>query len=147
MIRQTAQPAPPSTCFMPVYLPQQPSLANRLRLPYQGLVVCFCAAWCDTCRRYQSDYAVLADAYPQRIFVWADIENHPELLGEADLENFPTLLVTATDTPRFFGPLLPHISHLRRLLEHSNTQADSLTAPPVATLLPDDWLACLSANT
>jgi len=120
---------------MPVYLPQQPTLTRRLSQPYQALVVCFCAAWCDTCGRYQSDYAALADARPQHVFVWADIEDHPELLGEADVENFPTLLVIEDGKTRFFGPMLPHVGHLRRVLE---TLADSATEPPVVTVLPTD---------
>jgi len=126
---------------MPLYLPQQASLAARLRQPHQALVVCFCADWCDTCRRYQADYAALAKASPDTIFVWADIEDHPDLLGEAEVENFPTLLVTIGGQARFYGPLLPHIGHLRRLLERGDE-----TGHAVVTPLADDWVALLTGQ-
>jgi len=62
---------------MPLYSPQQAALSHRLAQPHHGLVVCFCAAWCDTCRAYQADFTALADDCPQHVFVWADIEEHP----------------------------------------------------------------------
>jgi len=132
---------------MPVYLPQQQSLTTRLSQPHQGLILCFCAAWCDTCGRYQRDYARLADAHPQHVFVWADIEDHPELLGETDVENFPTLLVIEGEKPRFFGPLLPHIGHLRRLLETLEQDVTaSVLATPLTATLPDDLPARLTGS-
>jgi len=129
---------------MPVYFPRQPALTTRLAQPYRGLVVCFCAAWCDTCRSYQADFATLADATPAYVFVWADIEDYPDLLGEADVENFPTLLATVGTTPQFFGPLLPHIGHLRRLLATLTSEG---TAPAVTTALPGNLLALLADMT
>ncbi|MCY1458981.1 hypothetical protein D9M71_764140 [compost metagenome] len=54
------------------------------------------------------------------------------MLGDIDVENFPTLLVQIGSRVVFYGPMLPHIGHLERLLESVN--ADS---PPVATELPD----------
>jgi len=131
---------------MPVYLPRQQTLTTRLAQPHQALVVCFCAAWCDTCRRYQSEFARLADATPQHVFVWADIEDHPELLGDADVEDFPTLLVIEGEKIRFCGPMLPHIGHLRRLLETCGTQAGPAAAAVVATALPDDLVALLAGH-
>jgi len=147
MIRQTTPHATPHATdrrrVMPVYLPQQQALSARLAQPHQGLVICFCAAWCDTCRGYHTALATLADAYPQHVFIWADIEDHPELLGETDVENFPTLLVISGAAPRFFGPLLPHIGHLQRLLA---VLINNVAAPAVVTTLPDDLPALLTGR-
>lgn len=96
------------------------------------LVACFCAAWCDTCGQYRPKLAALANSQPHRVYAWIDIEDHPELLGDEDVENFPTLLVQIGTRVVFYGPMLPHIGHLERLL-------DSLApdSAPVATHLPD----------
>jgi len=128
---------------MPFYFPRQPALTARLTQPYQGLVVCFCAAWCDTCRSYQADFAVLADATPSYVFVWADIEDYPDLLGETDVENFPTLLVTAGEIPQFFGPMQPHIGQLRRLLAVPGGEE---VAAAIRTALPGNWVALLAGR-
>ena len=109
------------------------TLRTRLgTTPESWLVACFCAAWCDTCEQYKPKLEALADALPQHVFAWIDIEDHAELLGDVDVENFPTLLVRIGSRVVFYGPMLPHIGHLERLLESVN--ADS---PAVNTELPD----------
>jgi hypothetical protein len=69
---------------------------------------------------------------PRHVFAWIDIEDHAELLGDEDVENFPTLLVQIGSKVVFYGPMLPHIGHLERLLESLNENS-----PAVATALPD----------
>jgi len=101
----------------------------------QDFVACFCADWCDTCRAYQTKFNRLSEHYPKRAFVWVDIEDHPELLGEEEVENFPTLLVMMQGRVRFFGAMLPHISHLERLLDSLDGQAPALD---INTALPSD---------
>jgi len=121
---------------MPLLVPGTDTPALRAALPPGGndtwLVACFCAAWCDTCEQYRPRLAALADTQPQRTYAWIDIEDHPELLGDEDVENFPTLLVQIGARVVFYGPMLPHIGHLERLLE--SLGPDSAT---VATGLPD----------
>lgn len=87
------------------------------------LIVCFCAEWCGTCRTYLSAFTQLSEKYAQDCFVWVDIEAQPELVGDVDIENFPTLLVMDGANSVFFGPMLPHIGHLDRLL----TQTPDIT--------------------
>ncbi len=109
------------------------ALRSRLAAtPNTWLVACFCAAWCDTCEEYKPKLQALASALPQHVFAWIDIEDHAELLGDVDVENFPTLLVQIGARVVFYGPMLPHIGHLERLLESLNEDS-----APVATALPD----------
>jgi len=129
---------------MPLYSPRQAALSHRLAHPHHGLVVCFCAAWCDTCRAYQAEFATLADDCAQHVFVWADIEEYPDLLGEADIENFPTLLIANNGKPCFFGPVLPQIGHVRRML--GALLDDGGAAAGVAAGLPADWLTRLAGT-
>ncbi|ALM87066.1 thiol-disulfide isomerase [Bordetella sp. N] len=112
--------------------PDDAALRERLRDAGVDLVACFCAAWCDTCREYRPKLDELAAQWPGIAFAWIDIEDHAELLGDEDVENFPTILVQMGGRTVFYGPMLPHIGHLERLL--GTLDANSA---PVATGLPD----------
>lgn len=92
-------------------------LAARLASPEPLLVACLCAAWCGTCTEYLPKFTALASSLPQHVFTWIDIEEHPELLDDEDIEDFPTLLIQDARRTLFYGPMLPHIGHLERLLE------------------------------
>lgn len=81
------------------------------------LVVCLCAQWCSTCRDYRAGFEALAAQFPASHFRWLDIEDEADALGDLDIENFPTLLIRRGPLVLFFGVLLPHLAHLRRLLE------------------------------
>lgn len=116
---------------MPVFNPLlDPSALQARMASNDGLtVVCYCAAWCDTCTQYEADFAALAAQLPQHAFVWIDIEDSPELLGDEDIENFPTVSIQNTGGHIFFGTLLPYIDHLERLIRHSG-EPDT---PPIAS--------------
>ena len=106
---------------MPVFDPQTDAAALHTRLKLdQGLIVaCYCAGWCDTCTQYRPAFDELARQLPQHAFIWVDIEENPELLDDDDIENFPTLLIQDPAKGNlFYGTMLPHISHLERLICH-----------------------------
>lgn len=107
---------------MTTYLPGQPGLAQTLQNQDQMLVVCFCAAWCDTCRAYQPKFEALAASFPHASFVWVDIEDEPALLGDVDVENFPTLMIEVGGGIKFFGTMLPHIELLERLIQSARPE-------------------------
>lgn len=115
------------------HLPDTPALHERLHQPFEMLVACYCAAWCDTCTVYRERFDRLADQHPEHVFVWIDIEDHPELLGDEDVENFPTLMIERQTAVLFFGTMLPHIQQLERLLL---TLAANPAAPALQTTLP-----------
>lgn len=115
--------------LMSVHLPNDTRLAARLAAPHALLVTCLCAAWCGSCREYEEKFATLAARHSQHVFVWLDIEEHAHLLDDEDVENFPTVLVQDQHAVRFFGPMLPHIGHLERLLASLLEATDTL--PPV----------------
>ena len=79
-------------------------------------VVCLCAAWCGTCRDYEATFAELQQAAPGHRYRWIDIEDEAELVGEVDVETFPTLLVAHAGQVLFAGPVLPRLSDAQRLV-------------------------------
>ena len=99
-------------------------------------VVCLCAAWCGVCRQYAEDFRGLQAAYPCVRFEWIDVEDQESLVGDVDVETFPTLLIGCNDQPLFLGPLLPQIKVLDRLLESLMQGAPaSVTLPSEVTAL------------
>lgn len=113
------------------------------RSPPLPLVACLCAAWCGTCNQYRALFDALAAEFAgQACFVWADIEDQADRLGDAlDVEDFPTLLIAgADDRAVFFGPVLPHAHTARQLLQ----RALGAHLPP-ATCQPADLPARVRA--
>jgi len=100
-------------------------------------VACLCAAWCRTCDGYQAVLAEVARAHAAVRFVWIDIEEHSEVLGEdVDVENFPTLAVLRGAELRFFGTVLPHAATLARMVEAALADPAWRTpVPPAAQAL------------
>jgi thiol-disulfide isomerase/thioredoxin len=113
--------------------------------PAPLLVACLCAQWCRTCDAYQATLAAVrestradaaAEPAPPR-FVWVDIEDEAELVGDLDIENFPTLLLARGDTLLFFGTVTPHAGTVERLVRGAlaGTLRLAGTAPPEAHAL------------
>ncbi|AHB75952.1 MULTISPECIES: thioredoxin family protein [Pandoraea] len=120
---------------MPVFDPvtDRSALAAVLADGKTRLVACLCAAWCGTCREYAQTLETLAARYPELCFVWVDIETHADWLDDHDIENFPTLLVQdasqSAGQARFFGPVLPAIGILERMLD-ARVLGDATVAAP-----------------
>ena len=81
-------------------------------------VACLCAAWCRTCESYREVFEAACAELPQaELHVrWIDIEDEADLIGDLDIETFPTLLIADDTHVRFAGPLTPQPETLWRVL-------------------------------
>ena len=89
------------------------------------IVACLCAAWCGTCASYRATFDALAARHPDKHFIWIDIEDQAEVVGDLDIDNFPTLLIQRHDTVAFFGTVLPDPALAERLIKAQATQSDA----------------------
>ena len=115
-------------------------------------VVCLCAQWCRACNDYQAVFAgmatAMAERHPESRFVWLDVEDQADLVGDLDIETFPTLLVGDDEGVRFLGAVTPQPDVLSRLLEamhqpHVPRRAhrpDSRRIIEQLAACPDVWL-------
>ncbi len=89
-------------------------------IPLTVHVACLCAAWCRTCDGYAPVFAAaMAALQVPGVEVrshWIDIEDESELVGDFDVETFPTLVVADPRQVRFAGPLTPQPETLARVL-------------------------------
>jgi thioredoxin 1 len=81
------------------------------------VVACLCAAWCGSCRDYKIAFEALASRHPDHQFVWIDIEDQADIVGDIDVENFPTLLIQRGQTVVFFGTMVPEVRVAERLFQ------------------------------
>jgi thioredoxin 1 len=82
------------------------------------LVACLCAEWCGGCREYRPTFDALAARFAADAqFIWLDVEDEADALGDPDIDNFPTLLIARGDTPLFLGPVTPQPQTAERLLQ------------------------------
>ncbi|MDR3451503.1 MAG: thioredoxin family protein [Rhodoferax sp.] len=91
-------------------------------------VLCLCAQWCDTCREYRAVFDEVGAAHPQLQFIWIDIEDQADLVGDVEVETFPTILIADGAALRFFGPLTPQPQTLARLIEGLPLQGPGIPA-------------------
>jgi thioredoxin-like negative regulator of GroEL len=89
------------------------------------IVACLCAAWCGTCGSYRAAFDALAARHPDKVFVWIDIEDESDVVGELDVDNFPTLLVQRGETVAFFGTVLPDPAIADRMVQAQAAHDDA----------------------
>jgi thiol-disulfide isomerase/thioredoxin len=88
------------------------------------IVACLCAAWCGTCGSYRAAFDALAARHPDKVFLWIDIEDQADVVGDLDVENFPTLLLQRDETVAFFGTVLPDPNVADRMVLAQQAQSD-----------------------
>ena len=95
-------------------------------------VACLCAAWCRLCDDYRAVLESLADELDRNgvsvHWHWIDIEDESDLIGEFDVETFPTIVVADDTQVRFAGAVMPQREILQRLM-----RATVLDATPGAS--------------
>ena len=109
------------------------ALADAFAEPARIIVVAFCAAWCDTCNEFRTVYESIAARRSDATFVWLDIEDDEECVGDIDVENFPTLAIFRGTDPLHFGVSVPSETTIVRLIDAlasdgSSTLANSVDA-------------------
>jgi thiol-disulfide isomerase/thioredoxin len=97
-------------------------------------VACLCAGWCRLCDDYRpvfdSVVAALRAQYPGLQARWIDIEDEAALVGDYDVETFPTLVVIDQRQVLFAGPLTPQPETLHRVLRSALAGPGTARQPP-----------------
>lgn len=96
------------------------------------LVLALCAEWCGTCREFRPMLERLAAGRPDILFAWADVEDDAELVGDLDVENFPTLAIFRAGVVLHYGVSLPQEGVVARMID-ALAKAPLKPAPGVAT--------------
>ena len=107
------------------------------------LVACLCAQWCGTCKDYVPLFDSLQVEFPGAVFRWIDIEDESELVDPMEVENFPTILIVAGTQARFFGPVMPHLETLRRLIQSQQGETGPSRLPADVQALASRVLAAV----
>ena len=112
------------------------------------VVACLCAAWCGTCGSYRAAFETLAARHPDKDFIWIDIEDQADVVGDLDVDNFPTLLIQRGDTIAFFGTMLPDPALADRLVKaQAATSNDELARLATSTEERRRWQADCNLRT
>jgi thioredoxin 1 len=101
------------------------------------LVACLCATWCKTCTEFRGTFEKLVASNPGIRFEWLDVEDDSALVGELDIENFPTLAVFRGDKPLFYGVTMPQEWVVARTLASlTRDDRDAVKVPEEIAGLP-----------
>lgn len=104
------------------------------------VVIALCAEWCGTCREFRPVLERVATAHPEILTAWADIEDDADIVGDIDLDSFPTLAIFRHGEALHFGPSLPLEAVLARLIESIALDGRPQRAPAEVAAL-GRWLA------
>jgi thioredoxin 1 len=101
------------------------------------LVACLCATWCKTCTEFRSTFDKLSASNPGASFVWLDVEDDSALVGDIEIENFPTLAVFRGGKPLFYGVTMPQEGVVARTLASlERDDRDAVEVPEEISGLP-----------
>ena len=132
----------PSPGTPPRFLTTQADDRARLRARHGDaphvVAAVLCAQWCTTCREFLPMLDALAARLPQHSWVWIDIEDDAALVGDVDIETFPTLAVYVDATLAHFGPVLPNPALVERLVQGARPSQASGAAPATIADVHED---------
>jgi thioredoxin 1 len=114
------------------------------------VVACLCAAWCDVCTEFRPSFERFAADHPDKLILWIDIEDEADVVGDFDVENFPTLLIEQGSHRTFFGTVEADAGMIGRLVaactSRSATSARSAGSARAAQADISDGAASLQAR-
>ena len=96
----------------------------------------------------------LGYTHPECRFVWIDVEDQADLVGDLEIETFPTLLVGNDEGLKFLGAVTPQPEVLRRMVNSLlQPGAPRLSHQPATqriigqlAVLPELWFHTESLN-
>lgn len=93
-------------------------------------VICLCAQWCHICRDMR--VAVDRDRRLHRLvnWRWVDVEDDADLLGNLEVETFPTYLIGHRDQVLLFAPGPTRVDALLAMVTPYATGRVQATAVP-----------------
>ena len=94
------------------------------------LVACLCAQWCNICRDWRAEFEALARRFPEARFVWVDVEDDADRLGDYDPDNFPVLALQRGARLLYCATQAQHAPTWQRMIEAYATGAAPPCAPP-----------------
>lgn len=80
------------------------------------LVVCLCAQWCNNCEDWKKEFQLLSEERGDSCFVWLDIDEHPDMVAEVDLDTLPVLAIYKNEDIAFLGPVRPDKTTIETLI-------------------------------
>lgn len=102
-------------------------------------VACLCAAWCRLCDDYHRVWRSVVEAWPAQgashavYWHWIDIEDEAQLMGDIDVETFPTVIIVKGEQVRFAGPLTPQPETIARVLRATLIEGGVASTWPAVT--------------
>ena len=119
-------------------------LAERLRMPGTRLVLVLGAeAWCGKCQTFRPHFdARAAKAEQNEVWLWLDLEDHAEFVGDYLPEDLPQLIVyddTAMVACQALEPTAEALEEALRMSMYARPSAASDTGIR-ANLLKEDWV-------
>lgn len=101
------------------------------------LIVCLCADWCSSCQAWQDDFSQMSLEYTADCFVWLDIDKHPDMVADIDLDVLPVLLIQDEKSIYFLGTIKPEIEIFKKLLTAKNLKM-KVQEPGIMDFLLED---------
>ncbi|EBH9038133.1 TPA: thioredoxin family protein [Salmonella enterica] len=101
------------------------------------LIVCLCADWCSSCQAWQDDFSQMSLEYTADCFVWLDIDKHPDMVADIDLDVLPVLLIQDEKNIYFLGTIKPEIEIFKKLLTAKNLKM-KVQEPGIRDFLLED---------
>lgn len=81
------------------------------------IVACLCAQWCSVCQQWKASFESLATQFHQARWVWVDVEDKADMLGDFEPDNFPVLAVQRGAQLLFCATLPQQTGIWQRLIE------------------------------